>query len=53
MYGPAENFTRRVRVLKPDNDIRVRQLAQVLREHSENDVATRAEKTLQRALANN
>lgn len=53
VYGPAENFTRRVRVLKPDNDIRVRQLAQVLREHSENDVAPRAEKALQRALANN
>ncbi len=31
----------------------LRQLAQVLREHSENDAATRAEKALQQALANN
>ncbi len=56
VYGPAENFTGRVRVdplFKPDNNIRVRQLAQVLREHSENDAATRAEKALQQALANN
>ncbi len=55
-YGPAENFTCRVLVdslFKPDNDIRGRQLAQVLREHSENDAATRAEKALQQALSNN
>ncbi|EDV1004285.1 carboxymuconolactone decarboxylase family protein [Salmonella enterica subsp. enterica] len=31
----------------------LRQLAQVLREHGESDVATRAEKALQQALANN
>lgn len=55
-YGPAESFTCRVLVdslFKPDNDIRGRQLAQVLREHSENDAATRAEKALQQALSNN
>jgi alkylhydroperoxidase/carboxymuconolactone decarboxylase family protein YurZ len=31
----------------------LRQLAQVLREHGESDAATRAEKALQQALANN